>query len=139
MKLPTRSKLLGASAVLGLAITAAPVMADHEVQKVEHHHYHHYNQSHNTAAYGPQCPHQAQGYQAGPYRYAQSSPPQYQSNPGYGSGYGYSPRRSYAPTTGQAIGGALGGWAGSQIGSGSGNLAATALGAVLGYNLGGRW
>ena len=38
MKLPTRSNLLGAAAVLGLAMTTAPVMADHEVQKHEHHH-----------------------------------------------------------------------------------------------------
>jgi hypothetical protein len=143
--LSKRSTLLGAAAVLGLSMAAAPAMADHEnhdVVKHEHHHYHHYDkQQQHASGHGYHCPHAGPAYQQGSYGYGQPYPPQYPAGPAYG-GYGShyaGARPSYAPSTGQAIGGALGGWAGSQIGKGRGNLAATALGAVLGYNLGGRW
>lgn len=142
--LSKRSTLLGAAAVLGLSMATAPVMADHEnhgVVKHEHHHYYHYNQQQLPSGQGHHCPHAGPAHQQGSYAYGQPYAPHYRAAPiygGYGSRYAGA-RSSYAPSVGQAIGGALGGWAGSQVGKGSGNLAATALGAVLGYNLGGRW
>ncbi len=135
-----RSTLLGAAAVLGLSMAAAPVMADHEnhgVVKHEHHHYYHYKQQHPYGQ-GHHCAYAGPAQQHGSYGYGQAYAPRYRAAPVYRSRYA-STRPSYAPSVGQAIGGALGGWAGSQVGKGSGKLAATALGAVLGYNLGGHW
>ena len=139
--LSKRSTRLGAAAVLGLSLAAAPVMAEHEnhgVVKHEHHHYYHYNQQQLHSGQGHHCAYPGPAQQHRSYGYGQAYAPQYRAAPVYGSRYA-SARPSYAPSVGQAIGGALGGWAGSQVGKGSGNLAATALGAVLGYNLGGRW